>query len=211
MSINIGKAQAEALSELGNFASEEKSNVPVKLTILQKVLAQYASEFQLEVEKNIKNRKVTASGRLRDNIEPEFDDDGFGFRIIMPDYFDYPNKGVKGVDFSNNAPNSPYKYRHYKMNAAGRASIKEYIEDANVKISSVRDDKALGIGLERKGVSLIDRKVNVLIYLIKRYGIKTTNYFDDAFEKVFKDFAVIAADVVGRDIVIKLQRLKPNK
>jgi hypothetical protein len=60
-------------------------------------------------------------------------------------------------------------------------------------------------------VSALDSKINTLIYLIKAYGIKTTNYFDDAFDKVFKDFAVTAADAVGRDIVITIQRLNTGK
>jgi len=217
MSINIGRAQAEALAEDPNFGGEARSNIPVKLTVLQKILVQYASEFQLELEDNIKDREVTASGRLRDSIEPEFDDDGMGFRIIMANYFDYPNKGVKGVISSANAPTSKYQYRNFGMNASGRASIKDYIENGYAKIETVQNDAAVGIGLERKGVkarkgvSLIDRKVNTLIYLIKAYGVKTTNYFDDAFNKVFKDFAVTAADAVGRDIVITIQRLNTSK
>ena len=211
MSISIDKAQADALAEDPNFGGEDKPNAPVKLTVLQKILAQYASEFQLVLEQNIKDRGLTASGRLRDSIEPEFDDDGMGFRIYMADYFDYPNKGVQGVDFNNNAPNSRYKYRHYKMDKDGRESIREYIQSGKAKITTVRKDKAVGIGLERKGVSAIDTKVNTLIYLIKSYGIKTTNYFDDAFEKVFKDFLVISSKVVGRQVVITLQRLNTSK
>lgn len=210
MSINIGKAQAEALAGLGSLG-ESRTNEPIKLTVLEKILVQYASAFQLELEDNLDNRKITASGRLRDSIIPEIDEDGMGFKIRMLNYFDYPNKGVKGVLSSTNAPTSKYQYRNFGMNAAGRASIKEYIEDNRAKIKTVRSDKAVGIGLERKGVSAIESKVNTLIYLIKAYGIKTTNYFDDAFDKVFKDFAVTAADAVGRDIVITIQRLNTGK
>jgi hypothetical protein len=97
------------------------------------------------------------------------------------------------------------------MDKDGRESIREYIQSGKAKITTVRKDKAVGIGLERKGVSAIDTKVNTLIYLIKSYGIKTTNYFDDAFEKVFKDFLVISSKVVGRQVVITLQRLNTSK
>ena len=213
MSINISKAELDALGDLG----ERKVNAPVKLTVLEKILVQYASEFQDQLEINIKDRQVTASGRLRDNIIPEIDEDGMGFKIRMLDYFDYTNKGVQGVDFNYNAPNSPYKYRHYKMNPEGRASIKKYIEDGYATIANVRKDAAVVIGLERKGVAVtkrkspIDRKVDTLIYAIKRYGIKTTKYFDDAFNKVFKDFAVTASEAVGRDIVITIKRLNTGK
>jgi hypothetical protein len=209
MSINIGKAQAEALAELGSFG-EDKSG-PIPLTVLQKILVQYASEFQLELENNIDKKKLTASGSLRDSIKAEFDDDGLGFRIIIADYYDYPNKGVKGVKSSRNAPSSPYQYKTFGMNADGRKSIKEYITSGKAKISTVRNDKAVGIGLERKGVSAIDSKVNTLIYLIKAYGIKTTSYFDDAFNKVFKDFAIVAADAVNRNIVLTLKAVNTGK
>lgn len=213
MSISISKAELDALGELG----EQKDNAPVKLTVLQKILVQYASQLQDEIEINLKSKKVTASGRLRDSITQEIDDDGNTIRILIADYYDYPNKGVKGVKSSSKAPSSPYKYKTFGMNARGRASIKEYIQEGRSKITSVGKDKALGIGLERKGVraskgvSAIDSKVNTAIYLIKAYGIKTTNYFDDAFNKVFKNFAVTAAGAVGRDIVIIIQTVNTGK
>ena len=210
MSINIGKAQAEALAGLGSLG-ESRTNEPVKLTVLEKILVQYASAFQLELEDNLDNRKITASGRLRDSIIPEIDEDGMGFKIRMLNYFDYPNKGVKGVLSSTNAPTSPYQYKTFGMNREGRKSISDYVLSGRAKIRNVRNDKAVGIGIERKGVSALDSKINTLIYLIKAYGIKTTNYFDDAFNKVFKDFAVTAADAVGRDIVITIQRLNTGK
>ena len=109
MSINIGKAQAEELAEGGNFGGEERSNVPVKLTVLEKILVQYASEFQLELEDNLKERKITASGDLANSIIPEIFKDGSGFQIRMLNYFDYTNKGVKGVLSAANAPGSPYQ------------------------------------------------------------------------------------------------------
>jgi hypothetical protein len=217
MSINLSKAELDALGEIG----EDKGTGPVKLTVLQKILAQYATEFQTELEKNIKDRKITASGRLRNSIEPEFDDDGNTVRILIADYYDFPNKGVKGVstvkNHERNAPNSKYQYRNFGMNDEGRASIKEYIEDGYAKIKNVRNDKAVGIGLERKGVrasksiSPIDSKVNTMIYLIKAYGIKTTNYFDDAFNKVFKDFAIIAGKAVANDIIITIKAVNKTK
>ena len=212
MSINIDQAQAKALAEGYNFeAQEDKLNAPVKLTVLEKILVQYAAEFQLELDDNLKKRKITASGRLAKSIIPEIDEDGMGFKIRMLNYYDYPNKGVKGVLSVKNARNSPYQYKNFGMSKDGRASIKEYIQSGKAKITSVKNDVALGIGLERKGVSALESDVNTMIYLIKAYGIKTTNYFDKAFDKVFKNFSVTAAVAVGRDIVITLQRLNTSK
>jgi hypothetical protein len=135
----------------------------------------------------------------------------------MLDYYDYPNEGVKGVDSSSNAPKSPYQYKNYGMPASGRASLKKYIQSGKAKITSVMNDKALGKGGERIGVSfskkgsLIDRQVETLSYLIKKFGIKTTNYFTDAFNKTFENFEVKMAEAVESDIVITFERINLNK
>lgn len=209
MSISIEKAQANALAELGSFGEDRGG--PVALTVMQKILLQYGSDFAIELAESMKRKEVVGSGKLADSIIPEVNEEGNTLTIKMLNYYDFPNKGVQGVRSHSNAPSSPYKYKNYGMNADGRASIKDYIESGRAKITNVRNDKALGIGLERKGVSLIDSKVNALIYLIKAYGVKTTNYFDDAFNKVFKDFTVTAAEAVGRDIVITIKRLNTKK
>ena len=209
MSINIGKAQADALSQLGSFGEDRPG--PVPLTVLQKILVQYGSDFAIELAESMKQKEVFGSGKLADSIIPEVNEEGNTLTIRMLNYYDFPNKGVKGVKSSANAPTSPYQYKTFGMNRDGRKSISDYVLSGRAKIRNVRKDKAVGIGLERKGVSALDSKINTLIYLIKAYGIKTTNYFDDAFNKVFKDFAVTAAEAVGRDIVITIQRLNTSK
>jgi hypothetical protein len=209
MSININKAQAEALNDLGSFG-EDRPGAPVALTVTEKILVQYGAEFKLELALQMNKAKVTASGKLEDNIIPEILDNGTKLQIKMLDYYDYPNKGVRGVKSSRNAPGSPYKYKNYGMSLEGRKSIKDYIRSGRAKIASTASDKARGIGLERKGVSLLDVQSNTLIYLIKAYGIKSTHYFDKAFDKVFKDFEIVVAETVGRDIVVTLDRINKS-
>ena len=209
MSISIAKAQADALAGLGSIGEDRPG--PVPLTVLQKILVQYGSDFAIELAESMKQKEVFGSGKLADSIIPEINEEGNTLTIRMLNYYDFPNKGVKGVKSSANAPTSPYQYKTFGMNRDGRKSISDYVLSGRAKIRNVRKDAAVGIGLERKGVSALDSKINTLIYLIKAYGIKTTNYFDDAFDKVFKDFAVTAADAVGRDIVITIQRLNTGK
>ena len=209
MSISIAKAQADALSQLGSFGEDRPG--PVPLTVLQKILVQYGSDFAIELAESMKQKEVFGSGKLADSIIPEVNEEGNTLTIRMLNYYDFPNKGVKGVLSVKNARNSPYQYKNFGMSKDGRASIKEYIQSGRAKIRSVRNDAALGIGLERKGVSALESDVNTMIYLIKAYGIKTTNYFDKAFDKVFKNFSVTAAEAVGRDIVITIQRLNTSK
>jgi len=144
-----------------------------------------------------------------DEIYPSVSDDGNKLTIRMLDYFDYPNEGVRGVRGSKNGVGSPYKFKNYGMNAEGRASIKRYILDGKAKVSNVKEP----VGLERKNKkkSLIDRQVDNLIYMIKRYGIKRTEYFNDAFEEAFKDIDVVMGEALGIDIAMNIQTISSKK
>lgn len=136
--------------------------------------------------------------------------EGNTMQILVPDYYDFPNEGVRGVKSSKNAPGSPYKFKNYGMNSEGRANIKRLIESGKAKVDLVRKngDKALGIGLEKKRLSVADMKTNHLIYFIKRFGIKKTNYFTDALNATFgKDFELKMSEAIGADIVFTLEKL----
>lgn len=205
MPISIARAQQEALNELGGFAEDAPG--PVRLGITEKVLAQFGAEFQLQLERKINERQVVNTGELASNISFRIVD-GDTLQVSLPEYFDYPNKGVKGVKSSRNAPNSPYQYRNYGMSKEGRRSIREMIQRGKAKIANVRQDKALGIGTERKRLSAAESAENTLIYMIKKYGIKATKYFDDTVADVFKDFDLIMSEAIAGDIVYTLQSRK---
>jgi hypothetical protein len=69
MSISIAKAQADALSQLGSFGEDRPG--PVPLTVLQKILVQYGSDFAIELAESMKQKEVFGSGKLADSIIPE--------------------------------------------------------------------------------------------------------------------------------------------
>ena len=208
MPISIAEAQAQAISSGFLDSQNEAIGAPVQLGISQKVLAQYGAEFELVLSRIANDRKVVASGDLLTKMRFQVVGDNT-LQIILPDYFDYPNEGVKGVKSSANAPGSPYQYKTFGMSKEGRASIANYIATGKAKIETVvrKRDKALGIGRERKSLSLIDVKTNQLVYLIKAYGIKATHYFTDAIKETFKDFELKMSEAVGRDIIFTLEKL----
>ncbi len=199
------KLKVEALNQI-EFQNDKDKFVPY---VAQTILAQYGQDFKILLEKYIKSRKVSATGALADNIFPSVSDDGKKLIVSVLDYFDYPNEGVRGVKGTKNGVGSPYKFKNYGMNAEGRASIKRYILDGKAKVSNVKEP----VGLERKNKkkSLIDRQVDNLIYMIKRYGIKRTEYFNDAFEEAFKDIDVVIGEALGIDISISIQTLSSKK
>jgi hypothetical protein len=214
MSTNINKAQADFLSSGGDFGGTDI----VEFGVVANLLEQYGAELLTNISYFGNNKGVVGSGDLLSSMVPELtEENGIDiFRLRMLDYYDYPNEGVKGVASSSNAPSSPYQYRNYGVPASMKDSLKKYILSGKAKITSVRNDKALGKGGEKIGVAfsnktLIDKQVDTLAYLIKRFGIKKTNYFTDAFNKTFQTFEVDMVEAAGRDIVITFNRLNKRK
>jgi hypothetical protein len=195
-----------ALQELkAKQAGTGESTTAFETFVADTVLKQYAEDFVTAIRKNIKDRQVVASGQLESNIEIIPDETGKNIKITMLDYFDYPNEGVKGVKSSKNAQNSPYQFKSlYTMSPEGRAKIKDYIQSGRAKISDTSKTK-VKVGLETKKKSLIDMQTDQLIYLIKKYGIKRTRYFDDAFDTVFGTFAEDMAKAYGQDVAFSIK------
>lgn len=209
MSINIGNAQKKALSEGFDFGGEDLS----QFGVIGNVLEQYGALFLENINKYAKDLEVTNSGNLLKSMTAEISDTNNlkTFTLKLLDYFDYPNEGVKGIDSSRNAPSSPYQYKTYGMPKEALSSLKKYILGGRAKISSVKKDKALGIGMEKKGLrgakgkSAIDTQVATMAYMIKKFGIKATHYFDLAFEETFKDFDDVMNEALGEDIQITIE------
>lgn len=214
MPTNLKKAQQDAISSgFLNQIGENKFEIAVATNLLE----QYGIEFAKVLADNIKQRGLTSSGALADNIFPQMSNNNQTLTVRVLDYYDFVNEGVRGVRSSKNAAGSPYKFKNYGMSAEGKKSIKQYIQSGKAKVSSTMNDKARGIGLERKGVkaaekkSLIDMQVDNLIYMIKRYGIKKTNYFTDTVKQVFADFEIQMGEALGYDVKINLESLNKKK
>jgi len=214
MPTNLRKAQQDAISS--GFLNQVGGN-NFEIYVASNMLEQYGVEFAKVLAENIKQRGITSSGSLADNIFPQISSDGMTLTVKVLDYYDFVNQGVRGVKSSKNAAGSPYKFKSFGMNADGRKSIRQYIQSGKAKVSSTMNDKARGIGLERKGVraaekkSLIDRQVDNMIYMIKRFGIKKTNYFTDTVKQVFADFEVQMGEALGYDVKINLESLNKKK
>jgi hypothetical protein len=208
MSINISSAQKKALSEGFDFGGEDLS----QFGVIGAVLEQYGALFLENINKYADQEKVVSSGNLLKSMTAEIRDTGNlkTFTLVLLDYYDYPNQGVKGVDSSKNAPESPYQYKNYGMPPEALGSLKKYILSGKAKVASVGKDKALGIGFEKKNLkqtnkkSLIERQVATMAYLIKKFGIKATHYFDLAYEETFKDFEDVMTEALGEDVQITI-------
>lgn len=212
MPISLTAAQDKALGRIGSSRDQFESFVA------SNVLEQYGAEFKRVLEEIMKQRQIVgATGDLADSINPIIDNDGKRLTITMLDYYDFVNEGVRGWGSSKNAPNSPYTYRRkakQSSNGEFQKSIKQYILSGKAKVRNKQVRGKTTIGLERKNIkqtkkkSLIDQQVDELIYNIKRYGIKQTDYFTDAFEKVFANWELDMAEAFGADVALSLQLKK---
>ncbi|CAB4203814.1 hypothetical protein UFOVP1384_3 [uncultured Caudovirales phage] len=213
MGISIALAQKRVMASGGQAADIDiASTQTVKLNTATLALFKvYGDVFLNAIAESIKKNNVSASGYLVDNIKVPIYEDGSGLSIYMPDYYNYPNKGVKGISSHKNAPNSPFQYKTYGMPKSARNSLKKYISSGRAKVTTVQktNDKALGIGREKKGIDLMETKVNTLVYLIKKYGIKATNYFDEAIAEVQKNLTPDLLELVGLTIIVQVG--KPKK
>ena len=210
MSITKSQARQIALGKNleGDFNLEDNKVIDLKDATLS-FFEKYAAIYLEAISKSIEKNKVVGSGKMLKGIDPQISKEDSTMRIYMANYYDFVNKGVKGVKNYKNAPASPYKYKNYGMNAEGRASIKDYIQSGKAKISvATKKNTTNAVGLEKKKISLIDLKTNTLIYLIKKYGIKTTNFFDEATESVKKSMIEDIGEVMAQTIVIQIGQPK---
>lgn len=202
---SIAEAQQNILGDLGSIGDSRD----IFTAGVKSVFNTFGRKFLTNLSNEANSKGVVASGKLLS--DSKFTIEGGTMKIIVPDYYDFPNEGVRGVKSSKNAPGSPYKYKNYGMNEEGRTSIKKYIASGHAKIDLVRKrkDKALGIGLEKKRLSVADMRANQLIYLIKAYGIKKTGYFTEALNKTFinSDFEAKMTEEIGKSIVFTLEKL----
>ena len=210
MSITKSQAREIALGKNleGDFNLEDNKLIDLKDVTLS-FFEKYAAIYLLAISESIKKNEVVGSGKMLKGIDPQISKEESTMRIYMANYYDFVNKGVKGVKNYKNATASPYKYKNYGMNAEGRASIKDYIQSGKAKISvATKKNTTNAVGLEKKKISLIDLKTNTLIYLIKKYGIKTTNFFDEATESVRKSMIEDISEVMAQTIVIQIGQPK---
>jgi hypothetical protein len=158
-----------------------------------------AGKFFLQIQKSATKNNVVASGRMLSDenfkytITPKPDGSTI-IDLFMIYYADFVNQGVQGVKSNVNAPRSPYKFKNLGMSASGRKSILEYITSGKAKVTDVTKTKYGKVGIERKSKEtpsqeeINQREAERMIYLIKAFGIKETNFIREAWNEFKKEF-----------------------
>jgi len=195
---------ADALSGLG----ETKSGFePLDLSAIEKVLFEYAAEFQKMASRQLRRANKISTGKLEDSITFEVTDTGEGYELALKvlDYYKFVDQGVRGAGANSKNNTSPYKYRD-KM-----PPIKEILKWIKKKgsLKASAEDQKRGLSKAQKSSRALRAaakrlKPKTLAFLIARKiqqrGLPYTGFWERSFEKTFKGLDVKLAEVTGLNI-----------
>lgn len=138
-------------------------------------LTYFANEVINRSKSNLTQKKKNVNKKLYNSLEYELKvskNNNFSLSFMMEDYGTFVDKGVKGRDSSQKAPNSPYQYKNKMppLKALDGWIIKRGL--------ATRDKK--GRFTSREGLKFAIAKS------IQSKGIETTNFFTKPFENAFK-------------------------
>ena len=195
---------ADALSGVG----ETKSGFePLDLSAIEKVLFEYAAEFQKMASRQLRRANKISTGKLEDSISFEVTETDAGFELALKvlDYYKFVDQGVRGAGSNSKNKTSPYKYRD-KM-----PPIKEILKWIKQKgsLKASAEDQKRGLSKAQKSSRALRAaakklKPKTLAFLIARKiqqrGLPYTGFWERSFEKTFKGLDVKLAEVTGLNI-----------
>jgi hypothetical protein len=185
-----------------NFEKTNKSD-------LEKVVINWTNQSIEIMRKIIQTKsKVRGGATLAQDLEPQVyqSNNSFGARIVTnADYFDYVDKGVKGIT-KNKAPKSPYQFKNLYTPPAMIESFKKWAAASGIK--SVGKTTLSFKGKKRK--QALDDQTKVakqLAVFTKLGGIKPMNYIEPAtnakrIKTLTKDITV----VMTRNIIKSIKK-----
>jgi hypothetical protein len=220
--MSISKAQRMQFLNgyLQSLGSEYKTD-PIVGKAIELLLFQYAEEWNKEAKLNLTKSKAIASGALYDVSVPIVRQTETGFVVEFgypinskaAKYYDYVNKGVKGID--NKRSNSgKYKFNTIYPNRAMAASIFSWLNKARKSIRSIQQPTT---PIEKKRTRLKKmltdaenkrRLAYAISTKIKRDGLRATYYIDKAMKSVFNaDFRTAISDALDTEITIQIRAI----
>jgi len=225
------KAQAKAIRDGFLKTIGEQYNLidPTEFNIAEQMLIFYGKQFNDQVQKNLNKSGSIASGKIGDLVAPKVKKFGNDYEMYLgydkdnpaSVYYKFINKGVRGVGGLNAKPkkvasDTPYEYKTPYPNKKMATSILQWYRLGKAKTTSETQTKKLS-KTQRKNKKLkqVVNKADSLKNLayataaaIKRDGLKTTAYFDNAVKTVFnKDFFATMAVAFGGDVQIQIRQI----
>jgi|688.fasta_scaffold03038_6 hypothetical protein len=227
------KAQAKAirdgfLKRIGEQYDIVDSGI-IDYPIAEQMLMFYGKLFNDEVQKNLTKSGSIASGKIGELVVPKVTKFGndyemwLGYDLDNPAsvYYKYINKGVRGYGGDNAKPkkvksDSPYSYKTPYANKKMATSILKWYRLGKAKtFGETQKYKLTKTQTKSKKLKKVVNKADSLKILayatasaIKRDGLKTTSYFDNAVKAIFnKEFFTTMAFSFGGDVQLQIRQI----
>lgn len=170
----------------------------------------FTKKIITDLQDNLDKRNVNASGNLRASIQfpVKFVGQDFIASLILPDYYKFVDKGVKGSKSSALAPQSPFNFKN-----------KSLPYDKNKRTFPALNNFGTPFGwIQTRGIQPrnmkgpIERQVRSLAFLIarkiKERGISPTNFYSDIINiNKVKELNEKLTKALGEDVKIFLKKL----
>ena len=197
---------AKSLANIDNFISglERNTSTDVESNSVEVILIEWAAMFIEDCRERLQQSGNISSGNLAQNITPIIDSANgiYTLSIRLPEYYDFINKGVQGVNGSNP---SQYKFKTLKVSYDMMKSIRKWMIRNNLK-ATVQNKK-----FKHKSVKTFEQTSNSAAFAIatgiKKKGIKGSHYFDNALAAQYPKLAPMLAKALSEDVVFVIKNL----
>lgn len=221
----MNKAQAQIIADGflaslgGNYTKVKENDLPV----IEAILFAVGVDFNKQIKKNLTKANAISSGGLMDINLPQIykKGDGYVLEVGYPitskqeKYYDFVNKGVKGVGGKNARPKpntGDYSFKTIKAGRSLPAAIITWLNKAKksgYKYTPISKLESKTQSL-KKLVSEADNKKRLAFAIstnIKKNGLRATRYFDDAVKVIFnQDFQDALSVALKGDITIQIRK-----
>jgi hypothetical protein len=189
--------------KLEDIGSDKGSFEPVKLDAVEQTLVEMAILFKTTAEDRLSVQNAIDTGKLADSIQftqVKYLGGVYSVDINVLDYYDFVNKGVKGL---NGGGSSPYQYKNLGVSKAMLFAIRKWLIRHGLKSNSKAARKN-PLGTEKK-TRAFDNTSNSMAYAIaksiKKKGLKPTGFWDSAEQATEKEMEKSLGNAFAVDIV----------
>jgi hypothetical protein len=165
------------------------------------------------------NAPMGATGKLKSTFgQPVIRETKTGYSIeIKTDayYFDYIDKGVRGVDHElknkkvyPNAKGKFYQFETYFMPPKALKELEGWMQRKNIEVEarnmriSAGDEKLRG----RRMLPQISSSAQRMAYYIKKYGIAGTNFIQKSIDQAKPEFDIDIQTIGADSLVLKVRK-----
>jgi len=226
MAKSISQLQDEIVNDgfLDDLGNDSKDYAGLgEFPSVEQFMIKSAAAFVLNIKEILNRQAKINSGNLEDGISSgSLNNTGNGYEISIgwdssdpaSKYYDFVNKGVKGV-VSGNPSSSPYAFRNLKVSRNMQRSILLWYRKRGN--AARNDDQTKKLSATQRKNRSIKRQVDAATRLksmayatavnIKKKGIKRSGFFDNTINSVFgQSFLDALSKVVGQDVKIAIRQ-----